>query len=298
MQKNDQFSTAFKAQINLNHAPVNPNGSLRLEVGSLRLAGIDAPFEAWRNADGANLILDETLWTADSPDSLRARASSVPEPLHGFLLNRIAAGDQASWRRGMQMFAAQLKSEFEQDRRALGRTGSLEVFVTPANGLSGVPLAFVNRWQPEALEPAARPSSYNQRLLRFGAALPYFVWPHLEPFWSKARTDGLLAAVIPPGQARLMADRSRVLRTVLADVHAARLEGRGVHGQGMGLAPFELRLLLERRIPTDWLIDLDGTDDTLIAPQEYFRIPKPENRLFIPEQHRGLFIAAGWRVKT
>jgi hypothetical protein len=83
---------------------------------------------------------------------------------------------------------------------------------------------------------------------------------------------------------------------VLADVHAARLEARGVYAQPLGLAPFEVQFLLEGRVPNAAVIDLDGSQTTLLEPQAYWRIEQPENRLFIPARHRHLFVDAGWQV--
>jgi hypothetical protein len=284
---------SFAARVN-SRSPLNLDGSLRLEMGGVRLVGLDVPFERLRGPVASAAAFDETFWDAKA---LAARLAAMPglsSGLRDHLLAQFKSSDPAAWRRQLGLFASQFKSELEFDRQALNADASLEVFITPAD--EAEPLAFVNRFQADALEPAPRPASYNQRLLRSGAVLPYFVWPHLEPFWSKARDDGLAAAVIHPGQARLIADRNRTLRTVLADVHAARLEARGVYAQPLGLAPFEVQFLLEGRVPNASVIDLDGSQSTLLEPQEYWCIEKPENRLFIPARHRHLFVEAGWQV--
>ena len=279
-------------------SPLNPDGSLRLEMGGVRLAGLDVPFERPRGPVASAVAFDERFWDTGA---LMARLTAMPglsSGLRDHLLAQFKTSDTAAWRRRLGLFASHLENELEFDRRALTADGPLEVFITPADSFATAPLAFVNRFQPDPLEPAPRPASYNQRLLRCGAVLPYLVWPHLEPFWSKARDDGLAAAVIPAGRARLMADRNRTLRTVLADVHAARLKARGVYGEMLGLAPFEVQFLLEGRVPNAAVIDLDGLQTTLLEPQGYWRIAQPENRLFIPARHRQLFIAAGWRENT
>jgi hypothetical protein len=288
---------SFAARVN-SRSPLNLDGSLRLEMGGVRLVGLDVPFERLRGPVASNrastVAFDETFWDAKALAARLAAMSGLSSGLRDHLLAQFKSSDPAAWRRQLGLFASQFKSELEFDRQALNADASLEVFITPADATE--PLAFVNRFQADALEPAPRPASYNQRLLRAGAVLPYFVWPHLEPFWSKARDDGLAAAVIPPGQARLMADRNRTLRTVLADVHAARLEARGVYAQPLGLAPFEVQFLLEGRVPNAAVIDLDGSQTTLLEPQEYWRIVQPENRLFIPARHWQLFTDVGWEV--
>jgi hypothetical protein len=279
---------SFAARVN-SRSPLNLDGSLRLEMGGVRLVGLDVPFERLRGP----VAFDERFWDSGALVARLAAMSGLSSGLRDHLLAQFKTSDLAAWRRQLGLFASHLQDELEFDRQAL-RTDALEVFITPADDAEH--LAFVNRFQPDALEPALRPASYNQRLLRAGAILPYFVWPHLEPFWSKARSEGLAAAVIHPGRARLMADRSRTLRTVLADVHAARLEARGVHAQPLGLVPFEVQFLLEGRVPNAAVIDLDGSQTTMFEPQAYWRIAQPENRLFIPARHRHLFVAAGWQV--
>jgi hypothetical protein len=287
---------SFVARVN-SRSPLNLDGSLRLEMGGVRFVGLDVPFERLRGPMASNrastVAFDETFWDAKA---LAARLAALPglsSGLRDHLLTQFKSSDPAAWRRQLGLFASQIQDELEFDRQAL-KSDALEVFITPADDAE--PLAFVNRFQPDALEPALRPASYNQRLLRAGAVLPYFVWPHLEPFWSKARNDGLAAAVIQPGQARLMADRSRVLRTLLADVHTARLEARGVYAQTLGLAPFEVQFLLEGQPPSAAVIDLDGSQTTMLESQDYWHIAQPENRLFIPARHRHLFTDAGWQV--
>ncbi|MGH7575886.1 MAG: hypothetical protein ACREM1_12280 [Longimicrobiales bacterium] len=45
------------------------------------------------------------------------------------------------------------------------------------------------------------------------------------------------------------------------------------------------------------MIDLSKSDDTILRPQSYFKIPNPEDRLFISAEFISLFAARGWRLQ-
>lgn len=61
------------------------------------------------------------------------------------------------------------------------------------------------------------------------------------------------------------------------------------------LLPFEPRFVARRSPPERWVIDLGRNDDTLLAPQAYFRVANPEDRLFVPAEYVPLFVERGWR---
>jgi hypothetical protein len=82
-----------------------------------------------------------------------------------------------------------------------------------------------------------------------------------------------------------------------ADVAAARAAGVGIYDEAdpLRLMPFELRFLARKAPPDRWLIDLGATGDELIPPHSYFRVERPEDRLFIPAEYVDLFESRGWR---
>ncbi len=188
----------------------------------------------------------------------------------------------------------------EQDKRELGQEENNFDFHRAvsfdSHDSSGKPLVFLNCFQASQTYPV-RPVSYNERLLLGGWVAPRFVWPNIEPFRSKAMLSGglLKAAVIAPGTARQEADRSRKLRRVLAGIHVARLEWRGIYNPDDGLiaTPTELRVLFGAA-PSHWLINLDANDDVLLHPSCFQEIAKPENRLFIAARYVQLFVERGW----
>jgi hypothetical protein len=58
-----------------------------------------------------------------------------------------------------------------------------------------------------------------------------------------------------------------------------------------------VRYLGRRELPSRAVIDLSRNDDVILRPQNYFRIPNPEDRLFIPPEFVPLFVARGWRFE-
>lgn len=93
------------------------------------------------------------------------------------------------------------------------------------------------------------------------------------------------------------AEASQPLDEARRWVREARDERKGVWRADypLRLLPFELRFLARRKPPDRWVIDLSASDDLLLAPELYHRIPNPEDRLLVPEQYLQLFSANGWK---
>ena len=160
-------------------------------------------------------------------------------------------------------------------------------------------LAFIHR--EDTPEEQERRTSYNAGILRQGLALPYFIWPNIEPFRSQ---DTLEEAVPRPGELGLWLADAPKLEEARRAVRQARSRGQGVFEAvpGVGklrLLPFELRFLADRRAPDRFVLDLsEGNRATqLYPPTLYYRIRRPENRLFINREHLPLFEARGWTVR-
>jgi hypothetical protein len=187
----------------------------------------------------------------------------------------------------------------QADMTALGQTlntfGYFLSFSFETFDSFGRCLAFINRNQPNANTPSPRPLSYNERQLENGAALPFFIWPNIAPF----RQASILDAVFAPGTARQMADASDDLRRARDFVRQARTNSLGVFHptNPLRLEAFEVRYLGRREPPNRAIIDLSRNDDVLLQPQNYFRIPNAEDRLFIPPHFVPMFVSRGWRLE-
>jgi endonuclease YncB( thermonuclease family) len=155
-------------------------------------------------------------------------------------------------------------------------------------------LCYINRDQPDANVPSPRPASYNTRMLQAGMALPYFIWPNINPW----RAYGsVLDAVLNPGTANTTATADQKLNTARQAVKTARQNHMGIFeaADPLVLEAFEVRFLSRRQPPNRWVIDLSKNDSVLIRPENYYAIPFAEDRLFIAPEHVELFVDNGWQ---
>lgn len=139
--------------------------------------------------------------------------------------------------------------------------------------------------------------SYNERQLASGAALPYFIWPNIQPFLiGRPFSPENLA----PDAFWKTVQRSSKLAKARRNVQDARRAGLGVFDpqDPLRLEPFELRYISRGKAPSRYVIDLSQPGlNRLLAPELYYTIPNPEDRLYIPEEYRLLFEAVGWNAE-
>lgn len=151
-------------------------------------------------------------------------------------------------------------------------------------------------FEDPAVAKAVTKFSYNERQLISGAALPYFIWPNIQPF--------LLGSPFAPDNIRpdtfwKIVQRSSKLKSARNSVKAARQAGLGVFDpqDPLRLEPFELRCISRQKPPTRYVIDLSQPgSNRLFAPQAYYAIPLPEDRLYVPGEYCMLFEHLGWVV--
>ena len=169
-------------------------------------------------------------------------------PLAAHLQPRFGPGAAANHHRHAVAAGDHLRQMIHGDEVALAQTPeqfryflafSYEVF-----DRYGRFLAFVNRNQPDANVPGPRPPSYNERQLAAGRALPYFIWPNVNPF---REAPTIVDAVPRPGTARAVAE-SGDLKHARAAVKLARANGVGVFDPAdpLRIAAFEIRYLGSR----------------------------------------------------
>ena len=270
--------------------------------GSVRFLGIDTPEKSFElPIPGGAQRLDSPEWDTYLTDPFLPQFGPLPldAPLADHLRTRIGPGAGANHRLHADNATQALLALVESDMTALGQDldtfGYFLAFSFEVFDEFGRFLAFINRNQPDANNPGPRPLSYNQRMLEAGAALPYFIWPNVDPF----REASLLEAVIEPGTASDVAESTQELQQARAFVRQARANGSGVFDPANPLRfeAFEVRYLGRRELPTRAVIDLSRNDDVILRPQSYFRILNPEDRLFIPSGFVPLFSSRGWRLE-
>jgi hypothetical protein len=270
--------------------------------GSVRFLGIDTPEKTFElpGSSGARR-LDSPDWEAYLTDPFLPQFGpfALDVSLVNHLRTRIGPGAGANHRLHGDNAEQELIALVQADMIALGQDldtfGYFLAFSFEVFDSFGRFLAFINRNQPDANNPGPRPLSYNERMLERGAALPYFIWPNIDPF----RDSPLLEAVIAPRTANDVAQTTPALRRARDFVRQARVNKSGVFNltNPLRFEAFEVRYLGRRELPSRSIIDLSRNDDVILRPQSYFRIPNPEDRLFIPPEFVPLFVARGWRLE-
>jgi endonuclease YncB( thermonuclease family) len=139
--------------------------------------------------------------------------------------------------------------------------------------------------------------SYNERQLEAGTALPYFIWPNIQPF---LRINPFARENLYPEQFWRNIQGSNKLKKARKSVQAARKAHKGVFDAAnpLLLEPFELRFIGRRRLPARLVIDLSKPGSRSLLPAEYYYlVPHPEDRLYVPADFVALFESAGWTVE-
>ena len=139
--------------------------------------------------------------------------------------------------------------------------------------------------------------SYNERQLLAGWALPYFIWPNVQPFLNKrpfdeenARPDGFWKIIRAAGK----------LQDARSNVAEARTQGAGIYNPAdpLRIMPFELRLISRGKAPDRYVIDLANPGSAeILHPEDYYSIACPEDRLYVPSEYVSVFKLAGWKIK-
>lgn len=271
--------------------------------GAVRFLGIDTPEKNFAlPGETVQRRLDSPQWEAYLTDPFQGGTFGLDAELVDRLRTRIGAGAGVNHRVHGDNAEQALIALVQADMNALGQdlntfgfflSFSFEVFDS-----FGRFLAFINRNQPSANNPGPRPLFYNERMLENGTALPYFIWPNIDPFRD---SSSLLDAVIAPGTANQVAETIPALRRARDFVRQARANGSANTvfdpANPLRFEAFEVRYLGRREAPNRAVIDLSRNDNLILQPQHYFHIPNAEDRLFIPPAFVPLFVSRGWRLE-
>jgi hypothetical protein len=269
---------------------------------SVRFLGIDSPEKSIDLAvmQGGN-NLDSAQWESYLTDPFLPQFGpfALEDDLVAYLRTRLGPGVGVNHHFHANNAEIALIAMVQSDMNALGQDpntfGYFIAFSFEIFDSNGRFLAFINRNQLDPNNPGPRPLPYNERMLQQGAALPYFIWPNIDPF----REVSLLDAVIAPRTANQVAQATPALRRARDFVRQVRAAGSGVFNPVNPLLfeAFEIRYLGRREPPSRAVIDLSRDDDVILRPQSYFHIPNPEDRLFIPPAFIPLFVSRGWRLE-
>jgi hypothetical protein len=216
--------------------------------GSVRFLGIDSAERCFQlPGSSATRRLDSAEWETYLTDPFLPHFGpfDLDEHLVGHLRSRIGPVAGVNHRLYADNAEQALIALVQSDMTALGQNlntfGYFLAFSFEVFDGFGRFLAFINRNQPDANSSGPRPLSYNERMIEKGAALPYFIWPNIDPF----RASSLLDAVMAPGTANQVAEATQALRRVRNFVRQARINGLGVFNPANPLRfeAFEVRYL-------------------------------------------------------
>lgn len=142
----------------------------------------------------------------------------------------------------------------------------------------------------------AKKWSYNERQLANGGALPYFIWPNVQPFLS---VNAFAEDSVRPDRFWKKVNTSKRLQEGRRLVSQARAAGLGVHSpqNPLILRAFELRFISRKKGPDRFVINLaDPGNHRLLSPEMYFQVPQDEDRLYVPKEYAPIFQMYGWTV--
>ena len=263
---------------------------------SIRFLGIDTP-EVSFTLPGSNQFrsISDPAWEVFLADPFAAGLPPInlDATLRANLQARLGPGAATNHAQQAGVAHRALEQEIQNDMIERGLTKEdvqfFAAFTREIVDRYGRLLAWLNISD----QSGTRPPDYNTRILKKGLATPYFIWPNVDPWRSQG---SLIQAVKPPVQFRQEANAPGKLRDVRNAVAQARDDGKGIFASNdpLRIHAFELRFLAQRRAPDRWVIDLGGSDSTLLKPQNYHKVAKVEDRLFIPEDYVTLFEQVGW----
>lgn len=139
--------------------------------------------------------------------------------------------------------------------------------------------------------------SYNERQLATGWAVPYFIWPNVQPFLA---VKAFAKENIVPKNFWVLIKKAVKLHQARKFFADARACNKGIFDSvnPLKLMPFELRIIARKKGPDRYVVDLrDEGSNVLLKPEEYIKIPHQEDRLFIPGEYIPIFQLYGWVIK-
>ncbi len=290
----------------LTHDGDTLNIRLDSNVG-FRFLGIDSPEVSFPLPGSPSFVsISHSRWADFFASGKWRQDTQLPEHLLAHLQERIQGRGEVAQNHAHHAELAEqnlerlMLADFEKSRRKPEEYRFFMAFAYEFLDASGRLLGYLHA-DAENFEDASEAErvaelSYNEQQLAAGVALPYFIWPNVQPF---LRINPFASENLHPDQFWKNIRSSTKLTKARKSVQQARAMHLGVYNPSypLLLAPFELRFLSRRRLPARFVIDLSQPgSNRLFPPEYYYRVPNVEDRLFVPADFRMLFEAAGWEV--
>ena len=273
----------------------------------VRFLGMDTPEISFQlPGDDAFVALSKPAWAAFFASGQWRERLNVGADLLAHLEQRIGDGSQAAANHAAHAEAAQRSLE-EAVQAHLDRSGKPKedfvfflAFGHEFLDVYGRLLCYLHaneeNFADKADQEEAKKWSYNERQLASGAALPYFIWPNVQPFLS---VNAFAEDSVRPDRFWKKVNSSKRLQEGRRLVSQARSAGLGVHSPDnpLILKAFELRFISRKKGPDRFVINLaDPGNHRLLAPEQYFLVPQDEDRLYVPKEYAPIFQMFGWTL--
>lgn len=285
---------------------------------NIRFLGIDTPEKSFKiNNRGRFLPLDDQKWVKyldELTESWGDMESTLGEGLAEYIKDKLNTGGVAlNHYIHAKRATNKLRDIIQNDMEKLGLNDHTMSYFLPFayETLDGYQrlLSFVHTDKNNPFITGKiteeESASYNERMLRSGYSLPYFIWPNINPF--RKEKSITMAAYSCPEDFREKLNLDRTFTTSRQAVKDARVDKVGIFDDNatldeqktgeLILDAFELRYLARKEKPSRRLIDLNSDGNMIIDSANYFNV-LPEDRLFIPEHFVPLLISKGWQTQS
>lgn len=271
---------------------------------SSRFLGIDTPEVSFNIRNDSFVFLSNTQWTQFFASGDWKNNFPVTPALRNHLIMRIGDGTKVAPNHDKHAKNATLALEdlIQADLNTTGKTkDDFKFFLSFGYeflDVYGRLLCYLAADETN-FNPPQRNLSYNEKQLASGVAVPYFIYPNIQPFLSIDPFDKQNSKPVGfwnniNGAGKLQAARK--------SVRDARTSNKGIFdlADPLILLPYELRYIARKDAhgPDRFVIDLgQNGSNTILKPEKYYKIKNYEDRLFIPKEFVPLFTTNGWVIQ-
>lgn len=274
----------------------------------LRFLGVDTP-EISFQLPGSDVFtkLSDKKWDEFFRSGRWKENLAVGQDLYHYFSNKIGNGKNVA--QNHMLFAAEaekslakiISSDLKKSKKSTKSFTFFMAFGYDFLDTYGRLLCYLNssvdNFKNQKDQEEVKRYSYNERQLAAGLAVPYFIWPNIQPFLT---LKAFSKENILPNNFWILIKKASKLHQARRFFANARTENKGIFdgSNPLKLMPFELRIISRKKSPERYVIDLrDDGENYLLKPDEYIKIPHQEDRLFIPAEYVPIFQMYGWVIK-
>jgi endonuclease YncB( thermonuclease family) len=271
---------------------------------SSRFLGIDTPEVSFNIRNDSFIALSNPQWTQFFASGDWKNDFPVTPALRNHLIMRIGDGTKVApnHAKHAKNAATALEDLIQADLNATGKTkDNFEFFLSfgfEFLDVYGRLLCYLAA-DEKNFNPPQRKLSYNEQQLANGMAVPYFIYPNIQPFLSIDPFDKQNSKPVGFWKNINGAVKLQAARKAVSDARTAKI-GVFEAADPLILLPYELRYIARKNAhgPDRFVIDLgQNGSNTILKPEKYFKIKNYEDRLFIPKEFVPLLTTNGWIIQ-